>query len=593
MWGVLSLIAVQFSPGDGRSKDGGSLLIPPAAWRPFLAAVDRDGMRWAVVERGGAADGDDALAVDVVVHDGPRLGPTARSVLGDTQKRALEWRAVHALPRRPPQCKLFGQIAGELAVRARPRGRGAPTIAQCTDTGYGPVRARLLDGAPEAGGAAVIVRLPVNEWGRELLSARKWCTFASCFKADHPPCQRARALGAPLPIFFTAQADRFVVAATFAQMALQRAEPSVTVVADPAEACAYVYSHPHGLEADGFAWEHVPPWRTVDGVAGRNHVLIQPQCIAHCDRIAPPRPLGPTGDAVIVSAAHYHGMFNRGHDLMIVNGISSAARALLNGRGAASRTGNATSPGAAAARPLLYSFRGSVLGRTRWFDVRVLASEFAPHTPDAVVEVWPKDGRRRFQCLLASARHRLTTEREYIEMLQRSAYAFAPGGGGPYSFRFLEVVAAGAVPVVPADLILPHDEPHAASERVSRLHRAWRRCVVRVTNTDVLVLRDLLLALGPPGSAEYEKRQRACASAVEILTERVHGRDDSGREATLAHQLVERNIASLVWEELRGRVLTAAAASTTATSSSLGGNHSRQTLPSSTTPLVRVTGDDD
>ncbi|KAJ1624786.1 hypothetical protein T492DRAFT_259295 [Pavlovales sp. CCMP2436] len=44
--------------------------------------------------------------------------------------------------------------------------------------------------------------------------------------------------------------------------------------------------------------------------------------------------------------------------------------------------------------------------------------------------------------------------RTYVDTLRRSSFVFAPGGAGPYTFRLIEAMAAGAVPVVTAVTVL-------------------------------------------------------------------------------------------------------------------------------------------
>ena len=95
---------------------------------------------------------------------------------------------------------------------------------------------------------------------------------------------------------------------------------------------------------------------------------------------------------------------------------------------------------------------------------RWLAAEFV-RGPDIAVDV---------RCVGVGGRQREYEQPRgpaggYTALLLNSTFVFAPGGGGPHSYRFAEVLAAGAVPVTTADLLLPF-EPEVS----------WDECVVRV-----------------------------------------------------------------------------------------------------------------
>ena len=158
-------------------------------------------------------------------------------------------------------------------------------------------------------------------------------------------------------------------------------------------------------------------------------------------------------------------------------------------------------------RPLLLSFRGTVHGwaQSGW-QPRWLAVEYI-HDPaiGVVVEVLcdrPKGEKPRPSPLAASTRE------SYVGLLLNSTFAFTPGGGGPHSYRFGEALAAGAIPVVPSNLLLPF-EPEIS----------WAECAVRVKDEDIV---DLPRLLATRSLKEVQAMRAACAR----LFDEVVGTDD-------------------------------------------------------------------
>lgn len=65
---------------------------------------------------------------------------------------------------------------------------------------------------------------------------------------------------------------------------------------------------------------------------------------------------------------------------------------------------------------------------------------------------------------------------EFIRSLRSSHFAFVVGGGGIDTFRFLEVLSMGCIPVVFSDLILPFEFSIISN---------WDSCVVRLPFTEL------------------------------------------------------------------------------------------------------------
>merc|ERR1711920_492296 len=122
----------------------------------------------------------------------------------------------------------------------------------------------------------------------------------------------------------------------------------------------------------------------------------------------------------------------------------------------------------------------------------------------------------------------------FDDLLMNSSYGFAPGGGGPYSFRLYETLAAGAIPVVTDDMILPWEDTRGVK---------WDECVIRISEPELKSLRDVLLAIAPPGSQAFASRHAACAKLWDNLgvVEEIHG----------------MWIQAKFWSEIRGRIETA------------------------------------
>merc|ERR1712194_171610 len=76
-----------------------------------------------------------------------------------------------------------------------------------------------------------------------------------------------------------------------------------------------------------------------------------------------------------------------------------------------------------------------------------------------------------------------------------------PGGREPYSLHLMDSLAAGSVPVVTDDLVLPWQDTGLVD---------WESCAMRISEAELYSLPKVLRKIGSPGSRAYVERRRAC-----------------------------------------------------------------------------------
>jgi hypothetical protein len=433
-----------------------------------------------------------------------RLGPSSTLVLrGRPQARAQLERSVvvarqQAVRRSRGTCGEYRHIAANFASFEKNTGV----------QGNGGV---LIDFSE--GNAATVVG--EGSWAKNH-AARQVCNMGSCFNSSRPPCSQS-----PLPIFWypsktspsSSQNPCALIQCAYLHPGVNDAfkkqgegeasSPFARSVDTPEEACVLIADPGsiHGGGADTpcgeFTWDDLAHWSAVDGVGGRNHVLIMPGCLMACDIVGEDKCYGSIGQAVVASSNLWRGNMRPGFDVMLPQALSGATGELFKlqrQRGRLGETGgpfvDATTPlqGAAdwkmksdkkkdaksnmykkkanttffnlRARPrsVLVSFRGTTVGvENRWFQHRAVVAAVANDPLARSGEAVVIDVKRKHMndpnvvCNHYESEHKWPS---YLELLLNSSFGFSPGGGGPYSFRFLEILAAGAVPVVTDDLIL-------------------------------------------------------------------------------------------------------------------------------------------
>jgi hypothetical protein len=298
----------------------------------------------------------------------------------------------------------------------------------------------------------------------------------------------------------------------------------VKLVDRPADACLFLLDP--GSLSEGksevacgdFKWKDLPHWSAAGG-PGRNHILIMPGCLKLCDAVGEFSCYGSIGQAMVASSATWRGNFRPGYDLALPQVHSAAVERFFR---RSVEKGPLRAKEGSHQRPLLVSFRGTTAGTdNRWNRHRAIAALYA-HNPSkgAIIEVKRKRDMRRQQRRLRSKQKRDPCEEyafevsedawSYDDLLLNSSFGFSPGGGGPYSFRFFEILASGGVPVVSDDLVLPFEGlPWKESYR-SSWGDVWDSCVVRVSDAELFALPEVLVAIARPGSAAFDLRRRAC-----------------------------------------------------------------------------------
>lgn len=387
-------------------------------------------------------------------------------------------------------------------------------LAPGSGWGYERVRARILDasGVPQVAAAG---RAP-----------HPWCSMERCFNATTAAC--GASAGAPLPVYLY---NSDAVARNSHWLNISDVT-SVVPTRDPAAACFFMWEPFHttsgGRPPKLRQWDSRKFWRAVDGGSGRNHVLLNANCEKKgCDRPGELRSLGSLGSALLAAENAQEGTYRPGFDLLLPISYNLPMERLL-------RT---VTPDVGAKKSVLYAFRGSFKHGTRTYDMRALMHVFAPARDDVVVDVMTigsKDKCRQYDPVLKR-------NYSYDFLMGNCYFCLAPGGRGPYTFRFLECLSAGSVPVVAEDLLLPFQDWESVD-------LPWEACVVRVAPAEVRALSAVLLAVAPPGSASYTERLSACLR----IRAKLFGSDP-------AQPSVVARWRSFLWDELAFRIRRARA----------------------------------
>merc|ERR1712157_92582 len=102
----------------------------------------------------------------------------------------------------------------------------------------------------------------------------------------------------------------------------------------------------------------------------------------------------------------------------------------------------------------------------------------------------------------------------------------------------VEALAAGAIPVVSEDTVLPWEDTDLLTD--------WDSCVVRVTTAEIFALPKLLRSFGAPGSLSYFQRHAACRRIWHLLAG-----IDAERFGIAAF---ERRVHLIFWDVLKRRI---------------------------------------
>merc|ERR1712194_42254 len=134
-----------------------------------------------------------------------------------------------------------------------------------------------------------------------------------------------------------------------------------------------------------------------------------------------------------------------------------------------------------------------------------------------------------------------------FDKLVMSNFVLCTGSGGPYSWNLLEALAAGAVPVVTQDMILPWED-HDLD---------WNTCVVRVNEQELYSLPHVLSIIVAPGSREYTKKQAGCRGVWQFLSNATWAMEMRFPTSAL-RGVYERHVHEIFWRMMRRRFRQAA-----------------------------------
>eukprot|EP00614_Pseudopedinella_elastica_P013858 CAMPEP_0172585690 /NCGR_PEP_ID=MMETSP1068-20121228/5085_1 /TAXON_ID=35684 /ORGANISM="Pseudopedinella elastica, Strain CCMP716" /LENGTH=636 /DNA_ID=CAMNT_0013380239 /DNA_START=178 /DNA_END=2088 /DNA_ORIENTATION=- len=513
------------------------------------------------------------------------LGYTSKRYLDTKERRRLDQIVVNAVAAHAHKqssndgtCELYSEITVQISKKLKKK-------KISTRSSRGPLGGSLIG----SGG----IKVKFNSSTKEALiegqgswtknhAPRKLCNMGSCFNLNQTACRRLSSphsegskerAAEPLPVFWYPGPNpanpnpcALVQCAwlhpglrtwgksgdSISQRNEEEEGEEVVLVTNPQDACVFVVDPGSAFPASGgvyppcgsFIWSELKHWNAA-GRPGRNHVLIMPSCLSGCDSVGTDQCYGPIGDAIVVTSNEWRGYFRPNFDFMLPQGASTALGNLVRANPAPFESGGGPVD-RGFDRQVLISFRGTTLGiTTSWFAHRAIAA-VASNNPKrgVVIDVKQKDTSNDLKPCERYASG--ATWLDYIELARNSTFGFSPGGGGPYSFRFFEVLAAGAIPVVTEDLVLPWSDggpgalpsppmlrrkkgegalPSPAFESPRRNGSAanagwssgaearlppWDACVVRVSESELFALREVLEAIAPPGSRALALRQAAC-----------------------------------------------------------------------------------
>jgi hypothetical protein len=161
-------------------------------------------------------------------------------------------------------------------------------------------------------------------------------------------------------------------------------------------------------------------------------------------------------------------------------------------------------------RRLLLSFKGSIQDTLQpYYQHRWIAAEYWPTDPanhaDVQVDVQCKhktlQGTRK---VIAPYDH--PTSDHFDSLMLDATFGFCPGGSGVSSYRLVEVLRAGGIPVLPPEIVTPFWPEWD-----------WSACVVRVSQARIV---DLPRLLRQTSRLEIQERQTECQRLYHALIER-------------------------------------------------------------------------
>jgi hypothetical protein len=339
----------------------------------------------------------------------------------------------------------------------------------------------------------------------DTMSDSKWmdiqnCTFDTCFNKTRPACVdknktltvyiypavvSANVTNCNRPIWLRPEFDEIEAAREMYKL--------IRVVDTPDDACLLVVTRksfrgPKELMS-------APTWN-----GGRNHLLWEFHNFGTCTtrkwrHVMHPdssvvRGLFDIGAAAVGSGAHTPASFRAGFD----TSTALCPKIVL--------TQAQQNLGLDRKRTHLLGFIGTVYhGMPTWWNMqRIIAANYL-HDPAHGIIIADKNG----PCPGRADKQRYN----FTEVLFGSEFGFAPGGGGPNSYRFAETLLAGSIPITTTDSVPLPFYPEID----------WSKCAIRIHESRIPGLGTLLRAIQP----ELSERRRACAK----LYDETIGADES------------------------------------------------------------------
>eukprot|EP00035_Acanthoeca_spectabilis_P002466 m.87765 g.87765 ORF g.87765 m.87765 type:complete len:657 (+) comp11580_c0_seq1:223-2193(+) len=344
------------------------------------------------------------------------------------------------------------------------------------------------------------------------------CGLGSCFDVARPGCKDIADPKSPLPVYFYPrhEEDKFKdhiarddLARSIAglwQMARERgtaeavAAGTINVVTSPDEACVLV-------ALDTPAVGKPAHW----GAHGANHLLLVPNIDGrhHPDRA------GLEGvdidHASLYFSSHTTFTYRPGIDLQA---SLSWRHCWDETTGDASTEFVPAHPKPPSERPQLLYFRGSV--HQGWFSQTTAL--FTKWMADRWSLVQLHDPSHHVQMEATDCDGLPDDTHAFRAALRETKYAFTPSGGGSHSYRLWEALAAGAIPVVTSDVVLPLDDPEPVGDLQRRIFRLWRECVVVV---EPALIPQVTAVLEAGGNECAATRQAACIELFRLCFAKV------------------------------------------------------------------------
>jgi len=154
-------------------------------------------------------------------------------------------------------------------------------------------------------------------------------------------------------------------------------------------------------------------------------------------------------------------------------------------------------------RKYLLAFKGSIQDTLQpYYQHRWLAAEYLYEEPGVAIDVQCKH-KTLWGDTVTYAHYEDPSQDNFDELMVNSTFAFCPGGSHVTSFRFTEVLSAGAIPVLLPEVVTPF-YPEAD----------WSGCVIRVSQARIVDLPRILRSIP---ATEIRNRQVQCQRLYQIF----------------------------------------------------------------------------